>query len=392
MNTLRRAPLQPSGWFVLGLTVVSLVAGLVLDWDELLVLALGCGLALLLAVPFVVGRSSLTLTRELRPERVHVGTASTVELTAHNTGPTPVAPRRVQDFIDGARITVDLPALAGDASATRSWTSPNERRGKKAIGPARVTKGDPFGLMRRDVGQTPQDTLWVLPRIVRTPAFAAGVLKDVDGPTYDTSPAGDAVFHTVRPYRVGDDVRHVHWMATARANEMMVRQYVDNRQSHMTIVLDCGADAYATDDDFETAVSIASSLAVGAHEGSRKVTVLAGDQQIASRRKPTSLESLLNAMAVVETRPDFDLPVRLPILANGERDTNVLVAVSGAREPDEVSAMVARLPSTDAVLFITVEADLGGDVVGSRTFGRTTHLRVGSLDDFAAMSVGAATP
>ena len=70
---MRRIPLTASGWTVLALGVVSYVGGWLLGWVELMVVAAGCLVVLLTAVPFIVGRLSLSVERVLEPERVTVG-------------------------------------------------------------------------------------------------------------------------------------------------------------------------------------------------------------------------------------------------------------------------------------------------------------------------------
>ena len=65
-----------------------------------------------------------------------------------------------------------------------------------------------------------------------------GFAKDLEGPTSDASPAGDIAFHALRPYQLGDDHRHIHWMSTARTGTLMVRHYVDNRRPTLAVLLD----------------------------------------------------------------------------------------------------------------------------------------------------------
>jgi len=46
----------------------------------------------------------------------------------------------------------------------------------------------------------------------------AGRARDLDGPTFDSSPQGSAAFHTLRDYVPGDERRHIHWRSTARTD------------------------------------------------------------------------------------------------------------------------------------------------------------------------------
>ena len=54
----------------------------------------------------------------------------------------------------------------------------------------------------------------------------------------------DLAFHALREYVPGDDLRHVHWRSSARAGELLVRQYHDTRRNHATVVVDADPAAY----------------------------------------------------------------------------------------------------------------------------------------------------
>jgi uncharacterized protein (DUF58 family) len=49
------------------------------------------------------------------------------------------------------------------------------------------------------------------------------------------------VFEHLRPYEFGDDVRDIEWNASARSNEVYVKQYVEEREQDVLIVLDRSA-------------------------------------------------------------------------------------------------------------------------------------------------------
>ena len=70
---------------------------------------------------------------------------------------------------------------------------------------------------------------------------------------------------TVRSYRHGDDMRRVHWRATAHHGELMVRREEQPWQSRATLLLDTRVDAHAghgPDSSLEYAVSAAASVGV----------------------------------------------------------------------------------------------------------------------------------
>ena len=78
-------------------------------------------------------------------------------------------------------------------------------------------------------------------------------------PTTDLSSA-DVSFHALRDYVPGDDRRHIHWKTTARTNKLMVRQFEETRRAHLAISLSINTEEYASEDEFELAISAAASI------------------------------------------------------------------------------------------------------------------------------------
>lgn len=54
-------------------------------------------------------------------------------------------------------------------------------------------------------------------------------------------------FHQLRDYRQDDSPRHIDWSATARARRLIAREYQDERDQQIVLVLDCGQRMRAKD-------------------------------------------------------------------------------------------------------------------------------------------------
>ena len=383
MGALKKLPLQPGGWVVFGVGCASLIGALVLNWRELFVLAIGCGAILVISLAFVLGRSEIKLERRLDSDRVSVGDDVDVGLVARNSGGVATGRQIIIEAFDGALVSVPLPGLRAGAETTVLWDAPTDRRGRYRLGPARITKADPCRLMQRNVGQTGVDELWVQPRVVQVPLFVGGLAKDADGPTFDHSPAGDVAFHALREYQTGDDPRHVHWMATARAGTMMVRHYVDNRQPYVTVVLDVDAGSWADDAEFDIGVSIAASIGASALERAQPVTVFAGGTQLVGSQRQSTRQLLLDDLTLVDMVEQFALPDAMGPLITGERNTSVAVVIVGSqRAAASLGVPAARVAQTTSTLVIRVTSEIGNDnaVVAGRG---VRYVEATNLDDFA---------
>ena len=51
---------------------------------------------------------------------------------------------------------------------------------------------------------------------------------------------GDTEFERLRPYQRGDEIRHVDWRATARKDDVVVRQFQAESNQNVVFLLDTG--------------------------------------------------------------------------------------------------------------------------------------------------------
>jgi hypothetical protein len=140
---------------------------------------------------------------------------------------------------------------------------PPQRRGIVRIGPATTIRSDPLGLLRREHAFDDVQELFVHPRTVTVPSTSAGLIRDLDGSATRRLVDADMSFHAIREYAPGDARRQIHWKSTAKTGRLMVRQYEESRRSRMAVVLGLSSAEYASDDEFELAVSAASSWRCG---------------------------------------------------------------------------------------------------------------------------------
>lgn len=135
------------------------------------------------------------------------------------------------------------------------------RRGYLQFSRLRLGRPDPLGLFKALRYLPAPDRLLVLPRRYEVPPIQLpGHRKYQRGGVQLASSVGDAVeFTSLREYRPGDPLRHIHWKSFARLNKPVVKEYEDEFFVRHALVLDTFADA-RLQDAFEEAVSVASSF------------------------------------------------------------------------------------------------------------------------------------
>jgi uncharacterized protein (DUF58 family) len=153
-----------------------------------------------------------------------------------------------------------------------------KRRGAIRTRDIEVRSAAPFGVAERRRRLAVDASTVVLPRV-----FPLGDLSFVE-------PVGttEAAMHVsprrgqgpeylgVREYRTGDSMRHVHWGLTARHNQVMVREFEEERTRRLAIVVDTERDAGTEWTPLDRVCAIAASIGEAANARGHGVRLVAG--------------------------------------------------------------------------------------------------------------------
>lgn len=281
-----------SGWAVALLAVALLVAGPVLQWRELLVGGIFFALVLVLAVGFVVGRQPLLARLDLARERVIVGERANGYLTLVNPSARRSRSLVVEFPVGLGRAAFELPALAPGAEHEELFAIPTAHRAVLDVGPVTAVRADPLGLLRRERHLSEMDMLYVHPKTLRVDGSAAGLVRDLEGRTVPKVSDNDVSFHALRGYVAGDDRRHIHWKSSAKTGTLMVRQFEETRRSHLLTMVSSRLEDYASDDEFELAISIAGSLGTQALADGQRLSAVSSHASLPATGAQRFLDSL----------------------------------------------------------------------------------------------------
>lgn len=367
-------PLTAAGVLVVALGIVGYIGGWQLGWVELMVIAAGCLVAAIVAVPFVIGRMRLEVHRILDPPRVMAGDRAVAVVDVVNPSSSPIRPRIIEDAVEHRFVRIEVPALAGGASHQTVYALPTEQRGVLTVGPAVIARQDPLQLMRREVCHADEQTFWIHPRHVPLPPLPVGFAKDLEGPTSDTSPAGDVAFHALREYELGDDFRHIHWMSTARANKPMVRHYVDNRRPQLLVVIDDRSDVL-TGAQFEVAMEIAASLAVSSMLHQEPLAVWTTGGPVLGRTHPGGRDDVLDRLAALHPADTGDPTAAVLTGIRTETGTSAVVAITGGVRAEDLLLLTTQAKRHARLVIVRVWP------AGAVETGTVPGARVVDVDD-----------
>jgi len=327
------AVVTPLGWTVLAAGLIAWFLGSKFGWVEAMIIAAACFALFLLCCLLTVGRTLLQVVVDVDPSRVVVGEPAAGRIEITNISKVRLLPIELELPVGASSARFDLPSLAPGMSHEELFVVPTTRRAVIPVGPAMTIRGDPLGLLRRNVAWTDVTQLFVHPRTVPLDPLGAGLLRDLEGQSSNDLSMSDLAFHALRDYVPGDDRRHIHWKSSAKigssvpGGKFMVRQFLDTRRSHFTVVVDGQAGRYLSPDDFETAVSVAASVLMRAIRDGMETTVVVAQQATDESDAQTTMDTFSLA--------EFGAGDAFPTLAGRGAilapDTSVALLITGAR-------------------------------------------------------------
>lgn len=296
MDRLPKHLFTNRGWGLLAAGALSLGCAYVMGRRDLLSLAVLLILLPLVALAGVrVLKPKFQVYREFNPSTVETSSTTTVRLaiarSSSATGQVIMEEQLPQRF--GEPPAFRFPARSASGGTSRyEYHLRSGKRGQFRIGPVTAEFSDPFGLSLRRHAIDDGDLLTVTPAAVELPVTGLAGARGNDGVTATrirANPSDDDIM--TREYRHGDPMRRVHWAATARHGQLMVRQEESVTTPEATLILDQRFTAFAsgngsvfgsrdedsdlvTSTNFEWTVTAAMSIAAHLAERSYSLRLL----------------------------------------------------------------------------------------------------------------------
>jgi uncharacterized protein (DUF58 family) len=383
------AVITPLGWVMLAVIPVALIVGYRLGWLEFVVVGWACVVLVVVAAIYLIGRSPYLVELTLPHRRVVMGEPARGRIAVTNPSRRRTLGVKVEIPVGAGLAELAMPGLRGGGEYQHDFAIPTTRRGIVPVGPVRTVRADPVGLVRRELLWTEGAELVVHPRTIGVPSTSTGLIRDLEGtPTRDLT-SSDVAFHALREYQNGDERRYIHWKSTAKTGTFMVRQFEQTRRSHLVVALTLATGDYASEEEFELAVSVAGSLGVRAIRDGRTVSVVvstvtpefAKRKILAVRALATHVPTrLLDDLAVVDvSAAALNIRDIARIAADDVDGISVAFLVCGSRTtPAELRAASHSFPLGVEVVAIVCDPDA---VPGFKRVAGLSVLTIGFLDD-----------
>ena len=284
-------------------------------------------------------RPKLEVSRLFSPPVVAVGGVVQVTVRVTNVGASPSTPLAWDDALPWyepiATREIGPIGLGRRRPYITSYDLHPPRRGLYAIGPFVAEHEDPFGMATATIAVGKPERLVVVPAVSSLTEGGPNLI-DGEGEAHlvQRKVAGNDDDLTTREYRIGDALRRVHWRASARHGELMVRQEEHRSHPDARILVDTRRRGYP-DAFSDTGMSWSAEWASEAFEWVVRMTASLG----------LHLELAGFRVAVEETaRPQIE-----PIgdRWEGRRAEGFLTSLAGVQLLDRTVEELAALPPSE---------------------------------------------
>ena len=328
-------------------------------------------------------RSSPTMTRRL-PAAFAMGARRAVHLTIVTEG-AQTWRCELHDHADSNLLTEGLPislALPGAKAVQATYAVTPTRRGEVLFTPADVRVRSRWGLCELLERLGTEDRRRVYPDFAQVARYAwfAGDrrLQEIGIKTYQQRGEGTD-FKQLAEYRVGDSVRHIDWRATLRLGKPIVREFQDERDQCVLLLVDCGRRMRADDrqgsigathfDQVLNAVMLLTYVALkhGDAVGAMTFGTPAGEERsFAPRKGAQALNALMGQLYGVQPTPTHsDYVVAAQDLMRRQRRRALVIVITNFRDEDSTELLNALrlLRSRHLVLLSSLRERIVGEMI-----------------------------
>ena len=314
--------------------------------------------------------TEVTYRRQFGVERLFFGEKTDLRLEVTNAKPLPLAWLRCEDdipialkltpderarhYLPTRRVLVNLFSLGLYQRVIRRYTVTGTQRGAWRFGPVQLVCGDIFGFRSQHKEIPKTNLLLVYPRLYTLPELGL----DARHPFGDYQSLNRLIddplrVSGVREYLPGDNIRHIHWKATARRQELQTKLFEPSASRPLAIFINIrtfnhrfeGIDPALR----EFAISAGASISRWAQMRGDAFGVFANSMMYAGRRvrilpgaHPRQLTRVLEALAYCVGVPHTTIERILQQEADHLRHGTSIVLIS-ATLSDSLSRALADL-------------------------------------------------
>jgi len=307
---------------------------------------------------------------------------------------------RLYDHADPSLVTDGLPMALTLTSGTRLETRYDvvpTRRGAVTFAPADVAVRSLWGLSELLLQLGSTDERRVYPDFAQVSRYAwlasDSRLQEIGIKTYRQRGQGTD-FKQLSEYRIGDSIRQIDWRATHRLGKPIVREYQEERDQRVILLVDCGRRMRADDrsgpigtrhfDQVLNAVMLLGYVALrqGDAVGAMTFGTPPGQERSVSPRKGAqALNALMGQLFDVEPTPTHsDYVAAAQSLLRNQQKRALVIVITNFRDEDntELSFALRLLRQRHLVLLASLRERIVDELMAQPLGGDEAAVEIAS--------------
>jgi uncharacterized protein (DUF58 family) len=177
------------------------------------------------------------------------------------------------------------------------WVVKPQQRGEAVVELGAVGSLFPFGFLKKNIGVALRHHVLVRPAQVDYRwAGAVAAQAGSQGRRTARAGAGDDLL-ALRKYNQGDSHRLIHWKASARLGQLMIRQFAAESHDGYVLRLDTPAGVWTQPEQFELLCSLAGTMAEDLFAAGRLRGVSLNGRPLLETRQLRDVEAFLDELA-----------------------------------------------------------------------------------------------
>lgn len=242
---------------------------------------------------------------------------------------------------------VYFPSVLSGCSRRQHYRFLPRHRGQFHFRRLTVSSRFPLGVFESRRIQDDDETLIVFPRIGKLHDAWRQRMRGQHSLFASRSPdsgVNDFEFHSLREFRTGDSLRHIHWRTTARRGELMLKEFEPLETRDVLLILDPWLEENPPPEhreQFEKLISFVASCCVELCRwpGNRLVLLIAGQQpQVLDRQTSArAAEEMLSTLALLQPDPAATFSIVFDSIPF-QKNSHLMVCIAGMRSLNEWEA------------------------------------------------------
>lgn len=180
-----------------------------------------------------------------------------------------------------------------------NWHIPSAARGSTMLWVSGVESQYPFGFLTKTIGVPIEKEITVWPRRQEYRLAVGQGIRVLTGSGRSPSIGEGIDLSGLREYQLGDDLRKVHWKASARSEELLLKEFSEENATGFRVWFHTSKAVWRTEETFERACSLVGTIVEDLYRKGELLAFKFDDSDPIEGRNSADFHRIMDALSKV---------------------------------------------------------------------------------------------